>query len=153
MSLYVHTIVLTYRILWTVHRLPNSTDFTTHTASQTSSFRLAEIHDHKPAFSTSNLSSTPQNHISSPHTVDPFPSSFPAEYLRIPYCLFVKAVQERLINDICSVQDHDRRLCRLNGGFLIFPQHPTSDWGIGWEHHAQIRCASYIVFVGLSSDR
>ncbi|KAH9978217.1 hypothetical protein BGW80DRAFT_800006 [Lactifluus volemus] len=106
--------------------------------SQRYSFRLAEIHDYKSTSSTSNSSSTLQNHSSSPHTADPSPPS-PVDSLGIPYCLFLKAVQERLINDICSVQDHDRRLCRLNGGFLIFPQHPTSDWGTGWEHRAQNR--------------
>jgi Mediator complex subunit 13 N-terminal len=118
--------------------------FTAHTASQRSSFRLAEIHDYKSTSSTSNSSSTLPNHLSSPHTVDPSPSS-PVDSLGIPYCLFLKAVQERLINDICSAQDHDRRLCRLNGGFLIFPQHPTSDWGTGWEHRAQNRFASCCV--------
>ncbi|KAI0301935.1 mediator complex subunit 13 C-terminal-domain-containing protein [Multifurca ochricompacta] len=110
-------------------------------SSQVSSFRPTEIHEAKSTSLTRNRSSTPQSHLPSPHAIDPFPCLFPAESLRIPYSLFVKAVQERLINDICSVQDHDRRLCRLNGGFLIFPQHPTSDWGTGWEHHAQNRYA------------
>ena len=112
------------------------------TASQISSFRPSQIHDCRPAFSTRNRTSSPQHHLSSSHAIDVSPSLFPVETLRIPYSLFVKAVQERLINDICSVPGHDRRLCRLNGGFLIFPQRPTSDWGTGWEHHAQNRYAS-----------
>ena len=113
-----------------------------HTVSQTSHFRPTEIHDSKSASLTRNTSSTPQHSIFSPQSTE-HSLSFPEENLRIPYTLFIKAVQERLINDICSVQDHDRILCRLNGGFLIFPQHPTSGWGTGWEHHAQNRYESY----------
>ena len=112
-----------------------------YTAAQISYFRPTEIHDSKFASSARNTSSTPQNSTSSPQSTE-HSLSFPEENLRIPYTLFIKAVQERLINDICSVQDHDRILCRLNGGFLIFPQHPTSGWGTGWEHHAQNRCES-----------
>ena len=119
----------------------NDTDRATYTASQISSFRPSEIHDYKSAFSTRNRTSSPEHHLSSSHAIDAIPSLFPAETLRIPYSLFIKAVQERLINDICSVPGHDRRLCRLNAGFLIFPQRPTSDWGTGWEHHAQNRYA------------
>ncbi|KAH9052639.1 mediator complex subunit 13 C-terminal-domain-containing protein [Lactarius vividus] len=106
-------------------------------SSQISSFRPSEIHDHESTFSIRNRSSpTPQHHLSSSRAIDALPSLFPVESLRIPYSLFVKAVQERLINDICTVPGHDRRLCRLNGGFLIFPRRPMSDWGTGWEHHA-----------------
>lgn len=124
----------------------NNTDDTTCTASQISSFRPSDIRDYKPAFSTRNRSSSsPQHHLSSSRAIDALPSLFPVESLRIPHSLFVKAVQERLINDICSVPGHDRRLCRLNGGFLIFPQRPRSDWGTGWEHHAQNRYASCLL--------
>ena len=112
-----------------------------HTASQISHFRTTEIHGSKFASLARNTSSTPQNSTSSPQSTE-HSLSFPEENPRIPYTLFIKAVQERLINDICSVQDHDRILCRLNGGFLIFPQHPTSGWGTGWEHHAQNRYES-----------
>ncbi|KAH8999531.1 mediator complex subunit 13 C-terminal-domain-containing protein [Lactarius akahatsu] len=128
------------RLDYALRRMQNDIDGTTCTASQISSFRPSEIHDHESTFSTRNRSSsTPQHHLSSSRAIDPLPSLFPVENLQIPYCLFVKAVQERLINDICSVPGHDRRLCRLNGGFLIFPRRPMSDWGTGWEHHAQNR--------------
>ncbi|KAH9986774.1 hypothetical protein BJV77DRAFT_1027850 [Russula vinacea] len=116
----------------------NSLQFDGLILSQISSFHTTEIHKSKSESSTGN-SSTPQNTSSTPQPTEhsPFPS--PAENLLIPYTLFLRAVQERLINDICSVQDHDRILCRLNGGFLIFPQHATSGWGTGWEHYAQNR--------------
>ena len=114
-------------------------DFIDHPASHISSFHPTEIHKSNPETSTRNQSSTPQDSSSTPQQTEHSSPSFPTENVLIPYNLFLKAVQERLINDICSVQDHDRILCRLNAGFLIFPQHPTSGWGTGWEHHAQNR--------------
>jgi len=124
-----------------VEEFIGGTDFASHTASRISSFRPTDIHDSKSAPSTRNPSSTPQNPSTSPQPTEHVSSS-PEENFRIPYTLFIKAVRERQINDICSIQDHDRVFCRLNGGFLIFPRHPTSGWGTGWEHHAQNRCAS-----------
>ncbi|KAI0051453.1 hypothetical protein FA95DRAFT_278801 [Auriscalpium vulgare] len=67
-------------------------------------------------------------------------SFIPREPLRVPHEQLILAVRDRLTDDICNLTPGEsRRLCRLRDGFLIFPQSTSSDWGSGWEHHAQNR--------------
>ncbi|KAI0269401.1 mediator complex subunit 13 C-terminal-domain-containing protein [Gloeopeniophorella convolvens] len=139
-QLYVFSIVSSEGIGDPSHPL-SSLRFDHLISSQISSFRPAAIYDPASTYSLNVWPSMSQifplhaNHHASP--------LLPVETFRIPYALFIKAVRERLIDDICSVQDHDRRFCRLKGGFLMFPQNQASDWGIGWEHHAQNRPLIY----------
>jgi len=98
--------------------LSDSTDFRSHLASHISSFDPSDIYDSRPAPSTINQFPSPKNSSSNPQPIEQSPSPFLSESHQILHIPFVEAVQERLINDICSVQDHDRILCRLNDGFL-----------------------------------
>ncbi|KAA1465922.1 hypothetical protein DENSPDRAFT_862140 [Dentipellis sp. KUC8613] len=94
---------------------------------------------------------------STPDTSSSSPTSPSSRYLpRIPLrpvlASFLRAVRERLIDDLCMQEgdtgkgkERQRRMCRLKDGFVLFPPSAGAriseavDWGMGWEHNASNR--------------
>ncbi|TFY59392.1 hypothetical protein EVG20_g7811, partial [Dentipellis fragilis] len=94
---------------------------------------------------------------STPSTSSNLNTSPSCRYLpRIPLrpvlAQFLRAVRERVIDDLCTHEgdtgkgkERHRRMCRLKDGFVLFPPSAGArisdavDWGMGWEHNASNR--------------
>ena len=69
----------------------------------------------------------------------------PRKSLRQVYSLFVDAIRDRLIDDICVPHDNVQdagllrmpRATRLGHGFVSSPEYVHSLWGFGWDTRAQ----------------
>ncbi|CAL1703490.1 unnamed protein product [Somion occarium] len=91
--------------------------------------------------------------LSSPQANSGFKSSaatlLPRHPLRRPFTQFIEAIRDRLIDDVSrasakpSSSGCPRLAVRLRDGFLLFPIHPTSEWGTGWEHFSTERPLMY----------
>ncbi|TDL29003.1 hypothetical protein BD410DRAFT_779280 [Rickenella mellea] len=65
----------------------------------------------------------------------------PRKPLRLPYLMFLSAVRERLIDDICEASrtKGSRETKRLGNGFLLGPLKGECEWASGWGHHSGSR--------------
>ncbi|KAI0637629.1 hypothetical protein C8Q77DRAFT_1086914 [Trametes polyzona] len=124
------------------HEALTKLELDTLTLTESSSFTPAAIY---PCSASCSTQSTPCNRCL--EQTFPPPSGdtsqlLPRISLRLPLALFLRAIRDRLIEDVAQaskLHPHGRSVTRLKGGFLLGSLPASSEWGSGWESHARSR--------------